>query len=752
MNLTDRCIRSWYAILLLGLLLVPRVASAQLDDPGLEPTPSTKPKPPADKPATKPADKPKTDATMPPPSFVPPPSGEPVVHEEVKEEVTDKPSATMSDDEWEAKLVAPGLNGAVGLFRTQTAEVGQPLNFRVGLHMQAFTADSFLVAGSGNAAGDTNSRFLGDLTIGLTGPDVTFLRNLELYLAVYNSSNQNKRNDTGRTDPTVILALGDVGVGLKGAGEVTKGLSIGGNVGVRFFNSISGVAANFDATNLDVNVIGSLDLRKLASPNVPLRFHLNFGYFLDNSIKLLPDGQCAASTGNDACIRSRVVETFAYGLGISRLRLALAVEAPFRPHVSWGIFGVSLFVEYHYERALGDGDTTVASALLKDGRVAIDRIENQNIQYLTAGLRLRPGARLVIDLGADFGFQSPGFQFGPPLPAWNIVLGAAYTYDTAGSSTKLIKRSVTKTIEVNRTPPEGRLRGVVRDAKTKKPIAGAIVTYQGRQLSPQATGADGVFLSYGLPAGPVVIEVAHGDEYEPATVATSVELNTELPVDVTLKAKPPKDGKVHVKLSDEKNAPIVGASVRFVGPATKDATPDGDGMMAALPAGDYDLSVDAPGYLAKEKQVTVAAGTDQTVDLQLHKRPAISHVQITKDQIVIKGTIHFGTNNATILPDGQQLLDEVADVLAKNPQIRKVSVEGHTDNRGNGAANLKLSTDRAAAVVEYLTKTGIGADRLTSVGYGATRPLVPNLTPANRAKNRRVEFKILDQGAGAFPQ
>ncbi len=124
-----------------------------------------------------------------------------------------------------------------------------------------------------------------------------------------------------------------------------------------------------------------------------------------------------------------------------------------------------------------------------------------------------------------------------------------------------------------------------------------------------------------------------------------------------------------------------------------------------------------------------------------------------KDQIVIKGTIHFGTNNATILPDGQQILDEVVDILAKNPQIKRVSVEGHTDNRGIPAANLKLSQDRAAAVVAYLVAQGVAADRLTSTGFGASKPLVPNLTPANRARNRRVEFKIVDQGAPAgFPQ
>ncbi|MSP61835.1 MAG: hypothetical protein EXR72_16175 [Myxococcales bacterium] len=721
-------------------------AFAQNDDPGMEAAPPPRQAPPRQTPPPTPT------SVMPPatPQELPPmqqANRETPVKEEVKEEVSTSPTASWTDDEWEARLAAPSLLGGVGLFRMHTAEVGAPLNFRVGLHIQAFTADSFLVAGSGAVQGDTNSRFLGDLTIGLTGPDVVFLRNLEAYLAVFNSSNQNKRVDIGRTDPTVILSLGDVGFGLRGAGEVTRGLSLGGHVGVRFFNSISAVAANFDATNVSIDLLGMFDVRRVA-PSVPLRFHLNLGYLVDNSLSLLPAGQCARSVGNDPCIRSRVVETFAYGLGTSRIRFALGLELPTRPHVSWGIFGVAPFVEYHLDHAVGDGDKTVDMALSADGRVAGDRIHNQNIQYLTVGLRLRPVARLVIDLGADIGLQSPGFQFGPPVPAWNVIAGLAYTYDPSGSSTKVIKKTITRTYEIDRAPPDGKLRGIVRDAKTKKPLSGAIVKYPGR--TPQATGDDGTFLSYGLPAGPITLEISRGEEYVPTTAATTVELNTEIPIEVALTARI-RESRVRLRVTDEKGQSVVGGTARFAGVVSKDGNPEGDGFVAQLPAGDYSVSIDAPGFLAKEKQISVSAGQDQTVDLKVRRRPAASHVSITKDAIVIKGVIHFGTNNATILPDGQQLLDEVADVLAKNRQLRRVSVEGHTDNRGPADRNLKLSKDRTAAAVEYLVKQGIGSDRLTSDGFGAGKPLVPNLTPANRARNRRVEFRIVEQGQ-AFPQ
>jgi outer membrane protein OmpA-like peptidoglycan-associated protein len=583
----------------------------------------------------------------------------------------------------------------------------------------------------------------------LTGPDLPVLRLLELYLGIFNSSNQNKRKDDGRTDPEVILALGDVGFGLRGAGEVVKGLNLGGNLGVRFFNSISGVAAKLDATNVLIDLLATFDVRKFA-PVVPLRAHLNFGYQVDNSLNLLPPNQCSRSQSNDPCIRSRVVETFAYGLGVSRVRFALALEAPIRPHVPWGIFGIAPFIEYHLEHGVGNGDTTVAGALDRDPKVSAnpDRIHNQNLQYLTLGLRLRPVVGLVFDLGIDVGLQSPGFQYGPPLPAWNFLIGAAYSYDPSGPATKIVKRTVTRSYEVNRTPPEGRVRGVVRDAKTRRALAGAIVKYTtGRTLTPQATAEDGTFVSYGLPGGALTVEVSR-DDYQPATVNVVTEPGAETPVEVMLTARPPRESKVILKVTDEKGAPVVGGAARFNGPVARDGAPESDGFAATLPAGDYTVSIDAPGFLAKEKQITVSTGKDRIVEMTVHRRPAQSHVALTKDAIVIKGTIHFGTSNAAILPDGQQLLDEVVDVLAKNHQIRRMIVEGHTDNRGAAEVNLKLSKTRAAAVVDYLAKQGIEPSRLSSEGYGAARPLVPNLTPANRARNRRVDFKIVDQGAG----
>jgi OOP family OmpA-OmpF porin len=101
--------------------------------------------------------------------------------------------------------------------------------------------------------------------------------------------------------------------------------------------------------------------------------------------------------------------------------------------------------------------------------------------------------------------------------------------------------------------------------------------------------------------------------------------------------------------------------------------------------------------------------------------------------------IHFDTGKWDIKPDAYPALDEVLAVLENNPVLR-VEIEGHTDNVGSEAYNQKLSANRARAVMEYLVKKGVQPERLSSAGYGLSRPIAPNDTPEGRAKNRRVEL------------
>lgn len=114
------------------------------------------------------------------------------------------------------------------------------------------------------------------------------------------------------------------------------------------------------------------------------------------------------------------------------------------------------------------------------------------------------------------------------------------------------------------------------------------------------------------------------------------------------------------------------------------------------------------------------------------------------EKIIITQKIHFEFNKANIRPISFPILDDVVELLKKNPSIRKVEIGGHCDWIGSDAYNLKLSQKRAQAVVDYLVAKGVEPNRLTAKGYGESVPIADNNTTEGRAKNRRVEFTVLE--------
>ncbi len=112
----------------------------------------------------------------------------------------------------------------------------------------------------------------------------------------------------------------------------------------------------------------------------------------------------------------------------------------------------------------------------------------------------------------------------------------------------------------------------------------------------------------------------------------------------------------------------------------------------------------------------------------------------TGETIVLRG-VNFEFDKARLTPDARVILDTVADELVAFSNI-KVELSGHTDSRGSDSYNQKLSDARAQSVVEYLESKGIGASRMTAVGYGESQPVADNDSDTGRELNRRVELKV----------
>jgi outer membrane protein OmpA-like peptidoglycan-associated protein len=130
-----------------------------------------------------------------------------------------------------------------------------------------------------------------------------------------------------------------------------------------------------------------------------------------------------------------------------------------------------------------------------------------------------------------------------------------------------------------------------------------------------------------------------------------------------------------------------------------------------------------------------------TADVFKDRLKKVPLAVLKKDAVVQLQDITFETAKADLKPESNEELDRLVSLLEGNQTI-KVEISAHTDDVGNDDSNLKLSEKRAKTVVDYLTGKGIKADRMTAKGYGETQPLVANDTDENKAKNRRVQFKI----------
>jgi outer membrane protein OmpA-like peptidoglycan-associated protein len=133
-------------------------------------------------------------------------------------------------------------------------------------------------------------------------------------------------------------------------------------------------------------------------------------------------------------------------------------------------------------------------------------------------------------------------------------------------------------------------------------------------------------------------------------------------------------------------------------------------------------------------------------EAQLREKLANSGVEVQRQgdtiNLVVPGAISFATNSAQLAPDFYESLNKVAVSLKEYPDSN-IQIIGHTDSTGAAAYNQQLSVNRAAAVVIYLGAQGVSQARMQAVGMAASQPIADNKTAEGRAKNRRVEIKII---------
>ncbi|MBO9573290.1 MAG: OmpA family protein, partial [Chitinophagaceae bacterium] len=160
--------------------------------------------------------------------------------------------------------------------------------------------------------------------------------------------------------------------------------------------------------------------------------------------------------------------------------------------------------------------------------------------------------------------------------------------------------------------------------------------------------------------------------------------------------------------------------------------------LTTLPVGkDYGFNVTRKGYLFYSDNFPLTNKADSTYNIDIPLQP------LQANATVVLKNIFFDVNSAELRKESYPELANIIRLLKENNTL-KVSINGHTDNTGKPADNLKLSNDRARSVVQYLTSQGIDAKRLVSKGFGSTEPIADNNTEEGKAKNRRTEMKVLN--------
>lgn len=221
---------------------------------------------------------------------------------------------------------------------------------------------------------------------------------------------------------------------------------------------------------------------------------------------------------------------------------------------------------------------------------------------------------------------------------------------------------------------------------------------------------------------------------------------------------PPKDRDGDGVLDDQDACPDV-AGVATDDPKTNGCPPPGDRDKDGI-LDEQDACPDEPGVKNDDPKKNGCPPKDTDEDTFLDdvdacptekgvanedpKKHGCPKARLVGKKIEILDRIEFDTAKATIRPESEPVLNAVLSVLKEYPGIKKLSIEGHTDNQGNRAMNVTLSKNRAASVLKWLVAHGIDKARLASTGFGPDKPRDSNATDEGRQNNRRVEFNITE--------
>ena len=243
----------------------------------------------------------------------------------------------------------------------------------------------------------------------------------------------------------------------------------------------------------------------------------------------------------------------------------------------------------------------------------------------------------------------------------------------------------------------------------------------------------------------LLIGLSYAHDARAPKVPPPILREREVPVEVP--GDPPIRGRVIgrvVERTDDDTRPVPNAIIDFMSHDATSLMADDQGRFTtyAFEPGRVELSVGGDGMHPAPCEAEIdEEGNDVEVVCELERQL----VAVEEEQVVILEQIQFAFDSDEILSASFGLMQQIADALTQNPQIRVVEIQGHTDDQGTYEYNENLSQRRANSVQRWLVEHGIEQARLRARGYGESRPLVNDTTEEARSRNRRVEFRIMER-------
>lgn len=595
-----------------------------------------------------------------------------------------------------------------------------PKTIRLGLGLDWFSKGGFI------REDDEVSRF--GATVSLSGSPIDYL---ELWLSWRAQS-----TTSNLTDPGLLQALGDLGLGARGYYPVHPAISVGLDAALTFVSGIGDNSFDFGSTMGRLRLLGSFDFQKAV--DIPLLAHVNLGVVLDG-------------TGNLVNEPLTVSERFAFGISdFHRFTTGFGVEVPV-PYVT-------PYLEYTMEVPLDYVATpgivlgarqraglvgTSASAQTAVATVARPAVQRVMPQRLTPGVRVTAIPDLTLDLALEIGLTPDTASGVVPVAPFNLVFLASYVLDPFSEKSSgppiVVPVLIPEEVPVADEPETATLAGRVKSQGDGRPVSDAIVLFD--RGTPVATGPDGRFVSPPMEPGPVKVTIRR-EGYRPVLADAEVLVGAEAELELML-VPDVKRGLLRGKVTDAKGAAVARAKLELIGPERSTLETNESGVFEAkLLEGTYQLLADTDGYFRLAKRTDVLADTTSDAQLVLRARPAQPLVDANDKRVSSRRPIYFRGRTSELADRDKEVLAALVDLLLTRTDVKRIRVESHVD-RVNPAADERLTRERAESIKAYLVENGVDESRVETLGMGSEKPKAPNVTPRARDENKRVEIFVI---------